>query len=132
MPKIKTSELTEAALDWAVATCQGLPIQHDPMGFGPHYAEGGYWIWDDAGPLNKRDYRLIGRQYSPSTIWSQGGPIIERKGIGLFFDRACGNRWRATHPVAPCYLHASALIAAMRCYVASELGDEVEIPEKLL
>ena len=24
------------------------------------------------------------------------------------------------------------LIAAMRCYVASKLGDEVEIPEELL
>lgn len=59
--KIKTATLTDTALDYAVALCEDLPIKHDPMGFGPGSAEGGYWIWDDAPPLGKRTYRLIGR-----------------------------------------------------------------------
>lgn len=146
--KIKTSELEGAALDWAVATCECLPIRHDPMNFGPAFAEGGFWVWDERGPIGKRDYRLIGRQYSPSNNWSQGGPIIEQEGINLFKhnkldvnepDKWCGHKvvprpnmeggfnMTAIAPDGP-----TPLIAAMRCYVASKLGDEVDVPEELL
>lgn len=73
-------------------------------------------------------------RYAPehSTNWNQGGSIIERETIGLFFDRACGNQWRANHITAPYQLGPTPLVAAMRCYVASKLGDEVDIPEELL
>ena len=71
--------------------------------------------------------------WKPSTNWSQGGPIIEREGICISTD-AFGT-WMAwvydglemvgiEHGPTP-------LIAAMRCYVASKLGDEVELPEEL-
>ena len=104
--KIKTSELTDAALDWAAAKCEGrLPASYDDWKqTWPHY----------------------------STDWAQGGPIIEQETIGLFFDRACGNQWRANHITAPYQLGPTPLVAAMRCYVASKLGDEVDIPEELL
>ena len=66
-----------------------------------------------------------------STNWAQGGPIIEREGITLrcytdaLWDASIGRRldYVANGPTP--------LIAAMRCYVASKLGDEVEIPEEL-
>jgi len=65
--------------------------------------------------------------YSPSTNWSQAGPIIEREQISLkvFPDgwtAWCGDPMDGSNP----------LEAAMRCYVASKLGDEVDIPEELL
>lgn len=106
--KIKTAELAGAALDWAVAECEGknnvLPaIDH----------------WNR-------------RHFTPSTDWSQGGPIIEREHIGI--DWAGWNTWEAwddkTMP-APRYTGPTPLIAAMRCYVASKLGDEVEVPDEL-
>jgi len=72
--------------------------------------------------------------YSPyeySTDWSQGGPIIEAWMIDVGTYRGA---WRAARHVgsAPTYGYGpTPLIAAMRCYVASKLGDEIEIPEGL-
>lgn len=68
--------------------------------------------------------------YRPSDNWEQGGPIIEREKISAKFsldgrvyadpiDRF--GHWEGPTP----------LIAAMRCYVASKLGDEVEVPDEL-
>lgn len=60
--------------------------------------------------------RLLG--YSPSTDWSQGGPIIESEGISL--EKIHEGRWSANghHGVGP-----TPLIAAMRAYIASKFGD---------
>jgi len=103
---MKTSELTGAALDWAVhqAWCEGA-CHDEPY---PHY----------------------------STNWSQGGPIIEREGVSLI--RQTPDRWVSEYSNG-CdrFDHARShgptpLIAACRCYVASKLGDTVDIPEELL
>ena len=75
---------------------------------------------------------------SPSTDWSQGGPIIEREKIAtayepsMIYDDSC--RWKALHPMSDNYHYygPTPLIAAMRCYCAIKLGDKVEIPEELL
>lgn len=65
--------------------------------------------------------------------WAFGGPIIERecieltKGYGIWSSQirsAYVDEWIEAEGATP-------LIAAMRCYVASKLGDEVEIPEEL-
>jgi hypothetical protein len=102
---MKTNELTGLALDWAVAKCEGYRLDLAPEG-----------------------------SYAPSTDWSQGGPIIEREGISV--DRA-GLAWTAdlSDSVGGYIEHTESgptpLEAAMRCYVASKLGDEVEIPREL-
>ncbi|MCT7340256.1 DUF2591 domain-containing protein (plasmid) [Pseudomonas aeruginosa] len=79
MVEVQTEELIGAALDWAIATIEGLPIKYDPMAFG-NTANGGYWIWDKApgGMMAK-----IGDKYSPSSNWSQLGPLIEKRAIVL-------------------------------------------------
>ena len=69
-----------------------------------------------------------------STVWSQGGPIIEREIDNVFKD--CEETWFAikvhgdgrinSHQHGP-----TPLIAAMRCFVASKLGEEAEVPEEL-
>ncbi len=66
-----------------------------------------------------------------STDWSAAGSIIEREGIGIGFD-SHREKWLAatlgdTERDGP-----TPLIAAMRAYVASELGNEVEIPAELI
>lgn len=107
--KIKTSELTGAALDWAVAKCEGI-----------HWAQ---------GDLDAREY---GPGFKPSTSWKDGGPIIERERIKLEFDGAEGFMWWGYHPVIDDLEHGlTPLIAAMRCFVASKLGDEVDVPDEL-
>jgi hypothetical protein len=62
-----------------------------------------------------------------STDWSDGGPIIERECIELTLNTdTTGGKWKAGDCTGP-----TPLVAAMRCYVASKLGDEVEVPEEL-
>ena len=100
---MKTSELTGAALDWAVMTCEGY-VQPKPI----------EWI--------------LGGHFTPSTNWAQGGPIIEREGIAV--REVLKGSWVADLEVG-FEEGPTPLIAAMRCYVASQLGDEVEIPEEL-
>lgn len=122
---MKTSDLIGPALDWAVARCENVEDQ----------GEGFIWFDDHD--------RLV--PYSPSTDWAQGGPIIEREKIdleGRWNTRGCGVRtgfkeWYANHPknhgglIHYIGYGPTPLVAAMRCYVASVLGDEVEIPEEL-
>ena len=103
---MKTSELTGAALDWAVAKCEGV-INGDDL---------------DLGFIRERGY-------TPSTDWAQGGPIIEREEIET--RKANSKEWGAWKDGVGCIHGPTPLIAAMRCYVASKLGDEVEIPEEL-
>jgi hypothetical protein len=86
--------------------------------------------------------------FAPSTDWAQGGPIIEREGINTFrynkLDDSAPWVW-AAHKVVQepdwrgdplnvelCLDGPTPLIAAMRCYVTSRLGKEVDVPEELL
>lgn len=109
---MKTSELTGPALDWAVAMAEN-------------------WAGADF-------------EFKPySTNWTQGGPIIERERIKVAPN--LGDTWHGqirhetSHPLVEHKVLAgwtnkhgpTPLIAAMRCYVASKLGDEVEVPEGL-
>jgi hypothetical protein len=120
---MKTSELTGAALDWAVAKCEGWDEfdVHSNGAFELERSDTGDCLW-----LNC---------FEPSTDWSQGGPIIEREGIDICTDTYGG--WVATLITdweEGTFVQSegdTCLIAAMRCYVASKLGDEVEIPEEL-
>jgi hypothetical protein len=130
--KIKTNKLTGAALDWAVAKCED-------------FNDGSAIIrlWNSqVTKIIPGDYETaeVYTRYSPSTDWAQGGPIIEREGISTRWDSAdyIGDMLtNVTWSAAPCdedYSHTGTtpLIAAMRCYVASKLGDEVEVPDGLL
>jgi len=123
---MKTLELTGPALDWAVAKCAGVEIIED-------YSLKSYPLLIVPGEEHLVDDGYAG--YSPSTDWAQGGPIIEREGISIAWNGT--GRWQAanaSHHVLPDYVTAfgpTPLIAAMRCYVASKLGDEVTVPEEL-
>ena len=126
---MKTSELTGPALDWAVAKCEGHEV---------HISNGGWVVFDthqdDPPPVNEyNDSRW--QRYYPSFDWSQAGPIIEREIITLIHPRWDG--WTAhkydEHDDEESYTldGPTPLVAAMRCYVASKLGDEVDVPGEL-
>ena len=118
--KIKTSELTDAALDWAVATCEGQPVAR--------HSTGAVYLIDTPWSDKSRVKWLA--EFSPRKSWAQGGPIIERERITLI---ACDNDFEAQSRTTPlaCEEGPTPLIAAMRCFVASRLGDEVDIPDEL-
>ena len=102
--KVKTNELTGTTLDWAVAKCEGV-VYHGPA-----------WT-----------------KYS--TDWAQGGPIIEREGISILYrvgvNMSANINGQYEQSVPYNQRGNAQLIVAMRCYVVSKLGDEVEIPEEL-
>jgi len=110
---MKTSELTGAALNWAVAKCEG------------YFDIGMASVRDGVADVFYFD------PWTPSTDWSQGGAIIEREKIDVMW---CGDRWCAYTMCGDKQLVTEGdtpLITAMRGYVASKLGDEVELPEEL-
>jgi len=114
--KVKTSEATGAALDYLVSKASNPPGQ---CGLG-------WWERDDEGflfdPLNEC-------RYSPSTDWEQGSSLIEwvdmiQRVDGISIVVKEGNiKVMSSGPTA--------LIAAARCYVTANLGEEVEIPDEL-
>lgn len=104
---METSKLIGVALNWAVAKAWQ-PVYSDK-----HLLE------------HSKDFQ-------PSTEWAQGGPIIERERIEI---GACGDQWRAVMHLENESMFADGptpLIAAMRCYIASKLGENVEIPNDLI
>jgi hypothetical protein len=108
---MQTVNLTGAALDWAVTKCEL------PKG------------WSDAEII-------LGDETDYSTNWALGGAIIEREWINIVKNES-GKYWQAAsekwmlNDGHPC-IGETPLIAAMRCYVESQLGDDVEVPEELL
>lgn len=115
---MKTSELIDDALDWAVCEATGFFKGYTQFRTGKNFLK----VWGVA-----RNTHL-----HPSTNWSQGGPIIEREWIDLH----CVNDswWMAECPAVGGLAMQNGptpLIAAMRCYVASKLGDDIDIPEEL-
>ena len=118
--KIKTSELTGAALDWAVARLEF-----------PEHSSYDLEVWVTPLPCDDpEDFK-----YQPSTDWAQGGPIIDKNRIGVEPWGADAQWLAQTYNAAGRVIFRqygpTPLIAAMRCYVASKLGDEVEVPDEL-
>lgn len=71
-----------------------------------------------------------GRECRPfCTDWAHGGPIIEREKINLWTE---GYDWEATQYGKLQEWGPTPLVAAMRCYVGSKLGNEVDVPEVCL
>jgi hypothetical protein len=124
---MKTSELTGAALDWTVAKAEGQ--FYIDIKVGKAYSPA--MVLD--GPHGVVDMRN-GRYFRPSTDWTQGGPIIEQERMMLVAS-SDGSNWQATRirgAKAVTKNGPTPLIAAMRCFVASQLGNEVDdIPKEL-
>jgi len=130
--KIKTSEIKaeDGTLDWAVAKCENQRLgteQYVVFARGAMRYAPGQFSDEEA--------------YTPSTNWSQGGPLIEREEIqtscqtnGPSKGQWGANMWfinRQGALVCRRLYGKTLLIAAMRCYVASKLGDEIDVPEEL-
>ena len=112
---MKTSELQGAAFDWAVAKCEGVAVEYINDG------------------INRCLLMPMSGRFNPSTDWSQGGPIIERERITID-AREHGQLWLAHSRLVgqDGITGPTPLMAAMRCYVASKLGDEIDVPQELL
>ncbi len=132
MKTIKVSEATNLQLDWLVAKCEGrTPSLHEYS-----KGQGDWFILMQTGV-----YRTV---CAFSTEWSQMGPISEREHIGAEWFvsgwKAAQNYAGQPYKDAPhlsligvrhVTYGATRLVAEARCYVASKLGDTVEVPKEL-
>jgi hypothetical protein len=133
MITIKVADATGPTLDWLVAKAEGLlepmydekeprvVLQVDQFAVLP--------IWNYPQEVNCE------WKYQPSTSWELGGLIIEREKISLsqFGAKTSQLQWAASHPSNKRWCFGETpLIAAMRCYVTSKLGETAEVPEELI
>jgi len=109
--KVKTEDLIGPVLDRVVAHCLE---------------------WSRPFPLFIDG--LPSRRGAFSTDWAKGGPIIEQKKI--YLAKSVLGGWTGSIFIKDkgynCIMHSAPtpLIAAMRAYVASKMGDEIEVPEE--
>ena len=81
-----------------------------------------YWVaktegtleqWLAAGPARKKY----------SSEWAHGGPIVEREKIAFSVRSGTWMAWCASDAAMKEYKGPNALVAAMRCYVATRIGE---------
>ena len=137
------SGLTGAALDWAVAMCEGEPVVFYPVSH------------DDPRPyvLHTTDGRSGCGFYRPSADWELGGPLIEKYRVGFMhllghkkdygLDEAGNLRnvltalvgYRRTlsgKNAVGCDVEGRYLLAACRAIVVARLGETVQVPAALV
>jgi len=109
--KIKTCDLKDIELDFIVAHLEEISVNEECE-------------------MEDEEDSCVLWTWSPSSDWYQAGPIIERENIaitGISFP------WFATelgwwgHIKDVRNVGATPLIAAMRCYVQSKWGKEVDM-----
>lgn len=118
--KVKVATASGPVLDWMVAKAAGLE---------PRIVIVGGAVIVGVDGLQAPSY---------STDWSQGGPILSDARISRTIDHSGlwiaywtdgytegdeGKKWMQCN--------RSELVAGLRCYVASKLGEEVEVPDEL-
>jgi len=144
--RVKTTDLIDASLDWAVCLVRGLkPEDIKLQDFGPKL---GYSLYRN---LRDADGQLNGRyQTGPDLLfsrnWVAGGPLFEKEIDN--FERRGGyfytHRFKRRHDSVDsnfktlpgdreAWAHGPTLLSSgMRCYVLSQLGEYVDIPQCLL
>ena len=125
--KIKTKTLSGTALDWLVAKCEG-KVEQGVYGTPELLQSGLHLHYCDV---------LLSHPYSPSTDWAEGGPIVQRERMEVMpcMD-VLVEKWIASHCLRQSKWSQECgptpLIAVMRAFCCSKLGDEVDIPDELL
>lgn len=122
---MRVSELEDERLDYFVIKALGHELE--PWKTGWRVRNSGE-IWGYVGEITPRPMLF---KISPSTDWSQGGPIIEREKIKLEpIHKLKGGEFLEWNAKALPWQYAmegpTALIAAMRAFVASRFGLEVD------
>jgi hypothetical protein len=123
----KVSEATGHVLDWMVAKADNREVLSTICQkiYVADRSDGLSWL------------------YGPSKWWAEGGPIIEQHQLCVGYRYQCDPDYCPINEAATsCWARTTSggylkygptpLVAAMRCFVASRLGDEVDVPEELL
>ena len=108
--KIKVSKSTNTQLNWMVAKAVGMCVLDD----------NGNVLWVNFAT------------FTPVKSWTQAGPIIEEHPvIAPTYEKRFGI-WLAAGQSPAVYGNQTFLVAAMRAFVLSKLGDTVDVPDELI
>ena len=125
MKTVQVSEVVGTALDWLVAKCEG----HESRCA---------WMLEKYGYIAWQNYEQAWGNPIPkySTDGSIAVPIIEREGISVEFNKVPFKSLWVAYKLEPSEEDepqggSTFLIAAMRCYIASKLGNIVEVPDEI-
>lgn len=128
--KVKTSDLIDTALDWAV-------------GHAMQYVTHGALGWTVTLPVPSEPPTTtpplpFPKNFSPSTRWAQAGPLLQVEMMehgmslssidhekGKFAAYYWSDDFDELEGIGP-----TPLIAVMRALVQSKLGDEIDIPKE--
>ena len=113
---MRVSILSGTELDWAVTVIEN-----------PDALKYGLEDWKQRRKYGVKNGEFLFRW---SSSWAQGGPIIQREGISINYENGQWIATRAEGAAVSEQWGTSPLDAAMRCYVAAMLGDDIEIPKE--
>lgn len=133
---VKTTELNNQALDWAVA----LAAKANPV-LSPIFSNGA--VVGHQVHIGVRDLDFSGFiTFEPSENWDQAGPLISHAHISLSYYKPNPMDHEPFVIAAISVDYAddcskwvsgpTDLVAAMRCLVLNAIGDTVDIPVELL
>jgi len=127
--EVSTSQLSGAALNWAVAEAEGLNIRIALPNPEPHVIR--IIVGDEPN-----------RSFSPSTDWNVAGPLLhdEKFTVKPCLAGEVSGKWMASRQLSVTepsggqhtYYGDTPLVAILRCYVSKKLGDTVELPDQLV
>jgi hypothetical protein len=147
---VKTADLSGLALDYATGIADGRELELPSAVRGRTGL-----VWCDPFVI-KREGRpdfhdKTRRKWSPSTDWSQGGPLIQKYGVLLspkespvHFNGGPNAGWRESGSWGSTIFRKGEhrrkahshmdepLVAAMRCIVGWKFGEMVSIPKELV
>lgn len=144
MVEVRTADLSGAALHWAVAVAK-----HGKVFI---YPDGGFYPPEGSVSLNEDDLSLwvndgLGNhtdEWSPSTDWNQGGPLVDEHILSLRlavepkagWNAVGGKKYSATAIDLDGFERMSfgetRLVAACRAVVEALLGTFVKVPAALV
>lgn len=116
--KVKVSEATGEVLEWMILLALGYVPFDDIVAYHQSANYKAYYLGNSAF----------------SRLYEYGGPILFQEGISTVKqDQPADNWWAFPPNQKPGDAFGSnPLIAGMRCLVMSKLGEEVEVPKRLV
>lgn len=125
---VRASNLTGAALDWAVAMAEGYTQD----------SEDHTCIISPQGEPASCTVRgaALGYGYRPSTSWVHGGPLIDKHQGSILYERRLADpdtRWSGGPAEMGFWCYGpTGLVAFCRSLVSSKLGRHVQVPKGLM
>ena len=113
---MKVVDAIGAQLDWMVAKCEGVVLEYgltDDERYSTNWAQ----------EIGRAHVAQFVERVKISVVWSHWQWCAGIGDIGEIYRSDEGNHFTGTGPTP--------LIAAMRCYCCSKLGDIVDVPEEL-